>query len=497
VDEAVRVGSALKTRTASSEKRRGLSTPALLKLALGLSWLFSGLLCAVVLAAWAQQERSAKTLGVDSAPSVVAAHQIRIHIETLDADLANELISKPGQATEVVSDFDKNRLDIGQQIVAASKNITYGDAELIPIENIEDSLGRYLMAAEAARDAHNRGDHTSALAEYRKSLRVMEENLVPAAGDLNSANDSVLQGAYVSQKSTSTWTLVLTLFVGATFILLLIVIQVYVTRAFRRRLNPALALATVVAVVFLGNILLRFGSHADDLKRLKEDSYDSVAALLHARAEAYEANAAESRWLLDPEERPLHERTFRESAAKLVSFKGGQNFENANAIAERRNALLVERLRGGDAPLAAASFARSQLPLEGMDGEFRNALDNITFPDKDPIKDEPTQSAATLRAFGVYYGLDAHIRDLELAGKHDEAVSLCTGMKEGDSNWAFFKFDQSLGNWLKLNQDWMDRYTQAALGDPAGLQYYAPIVSIFIAVMVFFGLRPRIREYSV
>ena len=32
-----------------------------------------------------------------------------------------------------VKDFDKNRVEIGTQIVAASKNITYGDAEQVPI----------------------------------------------------------------------------------------------------------------------------------------------------------------------------------------------------------------------------------------------------------------------------------------------------------------------------------------------------------------------------
>src|SRR5262249_37110024 len=114
-----------------------------------------------------------------------------------------------------------------------------------------------------------------------------------------------------------------------------------------------------------------------------------------------------------------------------------------------------------------------------------------------PVKDEPTQSAATLRTFGVYYGLDERIRQLELAGQHDDAIRFCLGMKEGESNWAFFKFDESLRNWLNLNQDWMDRYTQSAIQDTAGLQYSAPIVSIAITIIVFFGLRPRIREYSV
>jgi hypothetical protein len=68
-------------------------------------------------------------------------------------------------------------------------------------------------------------------------------------------------------------------------------------------------------------------------------------------------------------------------------------------------------------------------------------------------------------------------------------------MKEGESNWAFFKFDESLGNWFKLNEDWMHRYTDAAFSDVAGLQYAAPVVLVLVAILVFIGLRPRIREY--
>jgi len=484
-------------RLSARSSRLTRTTPARLKTALGACWALAGTLCIVVLLGWAQHERAAKTLGVDAAPSVVAAHKIRIHIETLDADLANELLGRPGEMTEYVVDFDKNRAEIGKQIVAASKNITYGDAELIPIRKIQDSLGRYLMAVQAAREAHVLGDQASVLGEYRRSYELLEKELVPAAIALNAANDGVLQATYEVQKTASLRMLLLTLVVGGALVSLLVVTQAYVTRSFRRHLNPALALATVMTAVFICYTFFQFVSHSLHMKGVKQDSYDSVAALLDMRADVYEANAAESRWLLDTQTRAKHERTFREYTAKLVSFSGGQTFEKAYAIAQRRNALMADRMKKGDDPVTAGLYARAELPLDGMDGALKKALDNITFPDADPVKDEPTQSAETLRTFGVYYGLDARIRQHELAGNHAEAVRFCLSMKESESNWAFFKFDQSLGNWLKLNEDWMNRYTEAAFADMAGLQYAAPVVSALVAVLVFIGLRPRIREYSV
>ncbi len=475
---------------------RALKTPARLKFALGLSWALVAALCGVVLMGWSQHDYAVKTLGVDAAPSVEAAHKIRIHIETLDADLANELLGKPGGMAEYVLDFDKNRVEIGKQIVAASKNITYGDAELIPIQKIVDNLGRYLMAAQAARDAHARGDAEAELREYRRSYALVEEALIPAANELNAANDSVLQETYETQKSASLRMLIFMLMAGSALGLVLIANQFYLSGRFNRTVNPALALATAVTILFIYYTAHCFVSNSSDVKGIKEDSYDSVSALLSARADAYEANAAESRWLLDPQSRAEHERKFNEYTGKLAVFANGQNFENAYSIAQRRNSALFERMKKGDDAVAAGLYARQLFPLDGLDGELKTALDNVTFPDPDPVKDEPTQSAETLRTYGVYYNLDARIRELEKAGNHAEAVRFCLSMKEGESNWAFFKFDESLSKWFKLNEDWMYKYTDMAFADIAGLQYIAPIASLLIALLVFLGLRPRMREYS-
>ena len=303
----------------ASGSRWTSTTPTRLKIALISCWMLAAVLCIVVLFGWTQHWHAVKTVGVDAAPSVMAAHKIKIYIETLDADLVNELLGKPGEMADYVKDFDKNRVEIGKQIIAASKNITYGDAEQVPIQQIQDSLGRYLMVAQAARDAHVRGEQASILSEYRKGYTIFKEEIVPAANDLNAANNSVLQATYEAQKRASQQTLILTLVAGSTLVLLLIVTQVYVTRNFRRMLNPALALATVVAVVFVWYTASTFVSHSHNLQGVKQDSYDSVAALLDARADAYEANAAESRWLLDRQMRAEHERTFFAYAGKLAS----------------------------------------------------------------------------------------------------------------------------------------------------------------------------------
>ena len=78
------------------------------------SWVLAAVLCVVVLFGWTQPWHAVQTVGVDAAPSVVAAHKIKIYIETLDADLVNELLGKPGEMADYVKDFDKNRVEIGK-----------------------------------------------------------------------------------------------------------------------------------------------------------------------------------------------------------------------------------------------------------------------------------------------------------------------------------------------------------------------------------------------
>src|SRR5215813_12653107 len=250
----------------ASGSRWTSTTPTRLKLALTGSWALAAVLCVVVLFGWAQHWHAVQTVGVDAAPSVAAAHKIKIYTETLDADLVNELLGKPGEMADYVKDFDKNRVEIGKQIIAASKNITYGDAEQVPIQQIQDSVGRYLMVTQAAREAHVPGEQASILSEYRKGYKMFKEEIVPAANDLNAANNSVLQATYEAQKRASQQTLILTLVAGSTLVLLLIMTQVYVTRHFRRMLNPALALATGVAVAFVCSTATAFVSHAHNLR---------------------------------------------------------------------------------------------------------------------------------------------------------------------------------------------------------------------------------------
>lgn len=470
------------------------TTPGRLWLFLAGSWLLAGVLGLVVMVGAHDHRAAVTSIGLDAAPSVQATHRVKIEIESLDADLLNEMLA-PGAADTWAKDFAAHRVDIGRHMIAAIRS-AYGAEASAPVERLEDGLGRYLMAAQEALDADRRGDPEAALAGYRASFHVLQTELVAPADELNRISDAALEATYQGQQVRARWIRLLAGALGLASIAWLLVTQRHVQRRFRRVVSPALAGATLIATVLAGYAVHAFGSHAADLKGMKQDAYDSVQALLATRANAYEANSAESRWLLDRGAAADHERRFFDYVGRLAAFRDGKTFATTGAIADERNRRMAERLRRGEDPVAAGEHVRGELPLDGMDGSLKTALDNVTFPDAEhPEADEPTQSAATLHTFGRYVALDTRIRALENAGQHAEAVRVCLSMAPGDSNWAFFQFDEALGRWIALNERWMERYRDAALRDVAVLPWLAPIGALAIAALVALGLWPRLREY--
>jgi hypothetical protein len=471
-------------------------TPTWLRRALAAAWILSLLFGGAILEGWELHRAVVKTIGVDAAPSVEAAHTIEVLVESIDASLVNELLLPPGQGGDHVRDFDRARLELGRHVIAAASNITYGDAERRPLERIQDALGRYLMAAQAARSANDNGESIPMLDHYRDAYRILKRDLVPAAIALNDANETILTGTYDEDRVHARWLVLATTVTGVALLAVLLSTQWFLFRRFRRIVNPGFAAATLIAAWTLVHATGAFHANAEDVKGMKEDAYDSVAALLDSRANAYEANAAESRWLLDTAMRPEHDATFTGYVSRLASFRDGQSFERVVITGRRRNAFFAQYVHQGSVGAAAGHAARDTVKIDGFSGALAKGLDNVTFPDPDPTKDEPTQSLETVRTFGVYVGLDRRIRKLEADGHHTEAVAFCLGSAEGKSDWAFVKFDESLGRWLALNQEWMGRYRDRAFADIAWLPGFASIASLAVLALTFLGLRPRLAEYG-
>jgi hypothetical protein len=444
-------------------------------------WLFLTLicLCSIVFGVAAvvtvdQHEHAIKTVGNDAAPSVIAAHQIRIGVEMMDAALADQLLYPPGkrEAQNMEDEFEQARITVCKELVAAAKNITYGPAEQLPIENIQIALGKFEMQAQSARDLHNAGKATKTITAYRAALGTLLDQLLPNADALNKANADILEDTYAREKGISAMSRGFVIVMGLILIGLLLYTQIYLSMRFRRLLNLPLLLITVATAVFLQQLSASLADSSRELKVAKEDAYNSIVALLDARANAYDANAAESRWLLDREHAALHEKYFHDKMTAVAHFDPGQNY--SDIIARAR-----VQLGNGD-----------KFNLPGFSGSLADEMNNIIFPE------EGEAALESIKRLADYAGADEKMRRLESSGAHEAAIGLGLGYDPYGSNYLFSRFDDALGRTLKINEYHMKTAVNQALRELDGLVAGSLLLAFVAIFCAYAGLRPRLEEYQ-
>ena len=154
-----------------------------------------------------------KTIGTDSAPSILAAQGIRAYLADMDANATNELIALPGQNMDAVRDYETRRRQATDNLITAAQNITFGKSERDPIVTLANGLANYERSMTQARDFHERGD-PAMLAAYRQADDILHKTLLPAVDALDKVNNDSLTTAYAAQKTGATVTSALTMLAG-------------------------------------------------------------------------------------------------------------------------------------------------------------------------------------------------------------------------------------------------------------------------------------------
>ncbi len=448
-------------------------TPVRLKLFLTINCLGAILFGLLAVATVQQHEHVVKVLGIDAAPSVIAAQQIKIGVERMDTDLVTQLlnVSVRRQASWACEDFEKNRLTVCKQIVTAAKNITYGLAEQTPIENIQASLGQYEMQAQQVLDMHDLHHDSLAVVCYRAALETLEHQLLPNVDALHKANADALESTYGQEESQAAISCGFVAVIGMLLIGSLLATQIYLARRFRRRLSLPLLIATLCLLFFVQKLYSTLMHNSSHLKVAKEDAYNSVIALLDARVNSYQANAAMARWLLDKAHAAEHEKTFLEKASTVANFAPGHNFAETIERAEKQYA------------------ADDKFNLPGFSGSLADEFNNVRF------EGEAQAALEALKAFNDYRMADASMRAQEKLAAHDVALAVGLGYDPRAARFAFGKFDDAVGRVLQINQYHFDRAIKESMNDLKGLTTMSQVICLLVLFCVYLGLRPRLAEY--
>jgi hypothetical protein len=443
------------------DRIRSAPTPARLKAFLYGIWALAGILFLFGEMSISGAQRAMQTVGKDTAPSIIAAQEISSSLADLDANAGNYLLGSKLNQVAATQTFEQRRTQVTKRLVDAAKNITYGEAESVPINLLFDGLGRYLEYAAEMRYQKDTGDAERAKSTYAAASDLMHQRLLPAADVLDDANYAYLKDEYARQEIRSGGAEIVAGAVAAMLVGVLVWAQVFVVRHMRRLFNPALAAATVVTALFGAYLVTRIAVAREDLRIAKQDAFESIHALWKARALAYDANGDETRYLLGGPRAAAFEQAYKDKVQKLATVAQPDDaFFNAKKVPDRYKGLFADEMR------------------------------NITFTG------EREAAVKMIRAFAAYDKIDGTVRTLERTGKHADAVQLAIGLGALESNATFDRFDKALRETIDINVKQFDATVEsgmAALGLAAKI---LPLASLLIGFLALFGIRPRIREYA-
>jgi hypothetical protein len=364
--------------------------------------------------------------------------------------------AQAGSQIDALSSYRERSLQIDADLERAMTTAT-SDEERATVRELLDGLAVYRQWAWQAltvvwlEPPQPPGKlPPAALGYYGQATNVLHFELLPTAQRLRDASQERLDAAYDAQRLTGGLGIALVLVLGGVLVVLLIALQRWLGRHFRRRFNPALVAATIVTVGLVVWAGVLFAVEGQRLRDAHRDYFAPYLALSHAQAVSYDAAADTSRYLLSGN-LPLYQQDFTRKSACLVD--GGACGTGGDAI------------DGGLAALAA-----------GPGGE--------------------PGSGDEVRERWLGYQRDhAKIVALADAGQSAAAVDALTGIKRGEAAFDFYYYDVAIGQIATDRKQSFDVAFQDAEELLTGWSVIPIVVLGIVILLVPAGTWPRLAEY--
>lgn len=462
-------------RQVMSRLRRS-TTPVRLRVLAAVAVILAAILGGVTAIEAGSVDGGLTQIGEHSGPQVVATADLYFALNDMDSQLANVLLAGgdpalAGTRGDALRIYEQRRLQAGQDIQQAAAAAGSDAGAQRALRSVLNGLGTYealtaqTQLLDGAKAPAGRPPAV-ALQYYRQATDQLKAQVLPAVTALTDANAAALQHTYQDRRSAAGLAAVWIGVCGLGLVGVLAALQVFLTRRFRRWFNPALALATA-AVLGLGvSGVALFAGESEHLRVAKKDAFDSILALSQARAVGFDANADESRYLVDPARAGQYQDAFLAKSQRLLELPGAT-------------------IGSYDANLAAVVNS-SGVRFGGLYG---TGLRNITFAG------ERAAAERTLTAYQAYEHDDRKIRALANAGDLRGAIAFDTGYAAGQSNADFGRYDAALTGWIRINQDAFDGAVRAGRDDLAGWTVIPVVLVVAVAGLIIAGIRPRLAEY--
>ena len=422
-----------------------------------------------------------RVIGHDAGPQVLATGDLYFALSDMDSQVASILLTgrEHSAATrqQALDRYSQDRATADRAVMQAAVLSAGNPADQATVRSILDGLGRYERLASQAMILDAQANHPAGppprnvIAVYRQATDLMTLELLPPAYNLTLEGGATVREAYAAKRSAVLSGRVWVALAGFAVIAVLVGLQFFVTARFRRRLNPALAVATLGLLLLTASAIRLLSDQAAHLQAAKTSGFDSILTMSRARAISNSLHADESRFLADPGRADTYSLAYLDKSQAVLYVASG----NLNEYYTNLSAAIKEYR----ANPRAVGFL-------GLYGDEARA---------DP---GPAVTAALSR-FLQFQTDDQRIRQLTQAGHNRQAALLFTDPTAGPG-YDFRQYDQAAASLIVKHRGTFDQTIRAGdreigrsvLGNWSAL---LPLAAVGAVVLVAVGVAARLREY--
>lgn len=282
----------------------------------------------------ARVQSQVHVIGVEAAPQAATASDLYFALSDLDAQVARLVLiddaeALSGTGIDALSTYHERGLQVDADLERALRTAT-SDADRATVRQLLDDIAVYRQWAWQALTVESQAPPQppgklppAALGYYTQATNVLHLDLLPTAQRLRDTSRARLDRAYADQRVTEAWGIGLAAGLGGALLVLLVALQVWLARRFRRRFNPALLAGTLITFGLVAAACVVFAVEGDRLGAAQRDSFAPYLALSQARAVSYDAAADTSRYLISGN-LAYYDQDFTRKSNSLGGLAGGE-----------------------------------------------------------------------------------------------------------------------------------------------------------------------------
>jgi hypothetical protein len=423
-------------------------TPGLLRLITALTAAAAVMLLAALTLVMVSIRDQVRVIGHEAAPQAATAAGLYFALSDLDAQVTRILLA--GDLDESASsriDALGAYRDRGYQVDQGLRSSTAEEAVTL---RLTDGLAVYRQRIGQALAASTAADQ---LGYWTQATNLLHQRLLPDAQHLREQSQRRLDEAYARKAATETTGTAVTVLLGGALLALLIFLQVWLARRFRRLWNPALIAATALSLLLLLSVTVVLQLQSRQLAEGRDTGLGPYLALSELRSLGYDAAADTGRYLV---------------SANLSYYRDDFTAKSACLTGDPSCKILS---RGEPASGSVTAVASA-----------RHGLARLAGP-------------AAAERWAAYQAVHQRILTLADTGKTDQAIRLLTGIRRGDAAFDFAYFDASVAAATETRRDDFDRALRAAETTLTGWSWLPALFLAAVLALLPLSVRPRLAEY--